>query len=180
MAKKKEVRDQMAELRKIIPEEILSTVKLPGNENADKDSAPLSVKNSQEEETTFQYNNEADPSTEVQTEKEGQSPEDKVAEMFAGAASLPRHHGKTTVHDSSYSMEEVLLLEAIALFFFFLCMKSDLPSVFSLVAVLIPAIAGITYRVSRGQLTLREAVSRCKTHIFISVFNFICIILSTV
>ncbi|HNZ98524.1 hypothetical protein [Ruminococcus sp.] len=100
--------------------------------------------------------------------------DDRIDAMFADA----RLQGSMKDDNSAtYLATEVVILEFVSLFLFFMAMKSEMPG-FSLIAVLLPIIAGILYRMFAKQLTLREAVSKCKLHIFISVFNFVCAMLS--
>ena len=101
--------------------------------------------------------------------------EDKAAAILSFEPSSVKSAKKTG--DTVNVGMEVLVLEAIALLFFFLCMKAGLDGA-ALIAVLMPAIYGILSRMLFRQLTLREAVSKSKFHILMTAVLLICIIAS--
>ena len=72
---------------------------------------------------------------------------------------------------------EIVILLIISLLLFFVCMHAKLDWL-ALVAVFLPAIYGIFSRLLFRQLSLKEAVSKSKLHIFISCFFMLCAILS--
>jgi Flp pilus assembly protein TadB len=72
---------------------------------------------------------------------------------------------------------EIVILLIISLLLFFVCMHAKLDWL-ALVAVFLPAIYGILSRLLFRQLSLKEAVSKSKLHIFISCFFMLCAILS--
>lgn len=100
--------------------------------------------------------------------------DDKFDAIFADArmrSSMEKKNAGTVL------ATEVVIMEFISLFLFFIAMNSENP-VFSLIAVLLPVFAGIGYRLFAKQMSLKEAASKCKLHIFISVFNLVCAMLS--
>lgn len=98
----------------------------------------------------------------------------RLEEIFSAAEAE-----RNSLHKDSFAslVMEVVVLEAVSLVLFFITMHYEM-DVLSLFAVLLPAIAGIGYRVVKQQLTLKEAVSKCKLHIAATAFIFICIIAS--
>lgn len=117
--------------------------------------------------------------SDVVTSDSPQTPEEKVAAMFA-QASASNHHGKSKSYNLSATGTEVMILEFISLFIFFMCMNSPMFETFSFLAVMMPPIVGIASRILRHGLTLSEAVSKCKLHIFVAILFFIIIFLTVV
>ena len=101
--------------------------------------------------------------------------EDKLDALFANAAA----QDSTAKKGGNFGMlvTEVLILEFIGIFILFMALNSSVPG-FSIIGVLMPATVGILYRMYAKQLTLMEAISKCKLHIFISIFIFVCAMLS--
>lgn len=92
---------------------------------------------------------------------------DRVAEMFDKAIAANGKRKKSSSDMSSASME-IIVLEVISILFFIFSMNSSLPEVVSLIAVFMPAIVGIFSRMLLQQLTLKDAVSKCKLHIAVT------------
>ena len=116
------------------------------------------------------------PSAESPEQQEkNKTAEDKLEKIFAAA-----EVEKESLKKSSFSslVTEIFVLEFISLVLFFITMRSEMASGISLIAVLLPVIVGVGYRVVKQQLTLLEAVSRCKLHIGVTCFFFLCIIFS--
>lgn len=116
------------------------------------------------------------PTAETPEQQEkNKTAEDRLAEIFAAAEAQ-----KNSLKKGRFGslVTEILILELISLFLFFVTMNNESPSFFSLFAVLMPAIVGIGYRVVKQQLPLIEAISKCKLHIGATVFFFLCIIFS--
>lgn len=103
---------------------------------------------------------------------------DKVAEMISSASAANElEKKKPKLSDSS---GEIVLLEFISFIIFIVTYNSNVPEIIPLVAVFLPVIAGIGGRILLQQLTLREAAAKCKMHIIITCFFFVCITLSLV
>lgn len=115
------------------------------------------------------------PAETAEQQEKNKTAEDKLAEIFA-AAEAQKNSSKKGRFGSLVT--EILILEVVSLFLFFITMNKEAPSFFSLFTVLLPVIVGIGYRVLKQQLTLLEAISRCKLHIAATVFFFLCIIFS--
>lgn len=116
------------------------------------------------------------PSAESPEQQEkNKTAEDKLEKIFAAA-----EVEKASSKKSSFSalVTEIFVLEFISLLLFFITMRSEMASGISLIAVLLPVIVGVGYRVLKQQLTLLEAISGCKLHIGVTCFFFLCIILS--
>ncbi|MCR5601566.1 MAG: hypothetical protein K6G33_12585 [Ruminococcus sp.] len=92
---------------------------------------------------------------------------DRVAEMFDKAIAANGKRKKSGSDMSSASME-IIVLEVISILFFIFSINSSLPEVVSLIAVFMPAIVGIISRMLLQQLTLKDAVSKCKLHIAVT------------
>lgn len=105
--------------------------------------------------------------------------EEKVEAMFAQASTL-KHSSKASGSNLFATGTEVMILEFISLFIFFMCMNSPMFEVFAILAILMPPIAGIAYRITSKQYTLVESVSKCKLHIIVSALFFIGIFLTVV
>lgn len=106
-----------------------------------------------------------------------QEAEKRMEALFALASSQnPR--GKSKTSTISPKALEVLGLEIASIILFFMTMNKGLPSAFSPIAILLPAIAGICYRLIKEKLSLRDAVSECKPHIALSAFFLFCVLLS--
>lgn len=115
------------------------------------------------------------PAETAEQQEKNKIAEDRLAEIFA-AAEATKNSSKKGRFGSLVT--EIVILEFISLFLFFITMNKESPSFFSLFAVLLPVIVGIGYRVVKQQLPLLEAISRCKLHIGATVFFFLCIIFS--
>ena len=103
---------------------------------------------------------------------------DKVAEMISSAsAENELEKKKPKLSDSS---GEIVLLEFVSFIIFIVTYNSNVPEIIPLIAVFLPVIAGIGGRALLQQLTLREAAAKCKMHIIITCFFFVCITLSLV
>lgn len=100
---------------------------------------------------------------------------EKAAEIFARAGTEEKAAGKSAL---SSLVTELVILEIISLIIFIFSLVNDLPGVLSLFAVFMPVIAGIGYRVLGRQLSLQEAVSKCRPHIILSCLFFVCALLS--
>ena len=85
---------------------------------------------------------------------------------------------KKQISSFAKSVREIILLELVSLALFFLSLKDGIPSNFSLFAILLPALVGIGSRLLVQKLSLKEAVLKCKWHIILTFFIFICIVLS--
>ncbi|MBR6967396.1 MAG: hypothetical protein IKH78_02585 [Ruminococcus sp.] len=118
------------------------------------------------------------PGTAEEKEERELTPEEKVAEMFA-LAGEPKRKKKSGTGLSSLGAE-VFILEFISVFIYFLSLRASVPDLVVLLAVLMPVIVGIGVRVLKQQLTLKEAVSKCKLHIALTSFFLLCIILSAI
>lgn len=103
--------------------------------------------------------------------------EKKVAELFA-VASTQNPHSKSKGSNLSDTSLEIIILELISILLFAAARSSDTLWVFSPVAIFLPVLLGIGYRLYKYQCTLKEAASRCKLHMIISTFFYICVILS--
>ena len=105
--------------------------------------------------------------------------EEKVAEMLAMADS-GKHRKKNKGFSLSSVAAEVLILEFISVFVYFLSLRVHIPDSIVLLAVLMPVIVGIGARMAKQQLTLREAASKCRLHIILTCFVLVCIILCSI
>ena len=108
---------------------------------------------------------------------------DKLTEAEEKAAAILEFEGshKAGVEQKSsaaYLAVELLVLEIIAFLLFFATFRSEEWGGVGLIAMLMPAIVGILMRMFRDQLSLKEAVSKCKFHIFLSLFFLICVMLT--
>jgi hypothetical protein len=101
--------------------------------------------------------------------------EEKIANVFAAASAGKTH--KSGAGTSGFGLE-LALLESLSFFLFIASMRSGIPGPFSPVAIFLPVIFGVAYRMVSKQLNLLEALSKCKPHIFISVFFYICLLVS--
>ena len=115
------------------------------------------------------------PAETAEQQEKNKIAEDRLAEIFA-AAEAQKNSSKKGSFGSVVT--EIVILESISLFLFFITMNAESPSFLSLFAVLLPVIVGIGYRVVKQQIPLLEAISKCKLHIGATVFFFICIIFS--
>ena len=75
---------------------------------------------------------------------------------------------------------ELMVLEIISIMLFIVSMSSMSGGPLSFIAVILPVMVGVGYRMLAKQLSLREAVSKCKLHIVISCILFVCIALAMV
>ncbi|WP_455528986.1 hypothetical protein [Ruminococcus sp.] len=114
------------------------------------------------------------PAENDEQQEKNRNAEARLEELFSAAEAE-----RNSLYKDSFAslVMEVVVLEAVSLVLFFITMHYEM-DVLSLFAVLLPVIAGIGYRVVKHQLTLMEAVSKCKLHIAATVFIFICIIAS--
>ena len=114
------------------------------------------------------------PAETAEQQEKNRNAEARLEEIFSAAAAE-----KDSLNKDSFSslVMEVVILEAVSLVLFFITMHYEMDAI-SLLAVLLPVIAGIGYRVVRRQFTLKEAASKCKLHIAVTIFFFICIIAS--
>lgn len=108
---------------------------------------------------------------------------DKLTEAEEKAAAILEFDGshKAGVEQKSsaaYLAVELLVLEIIAFLLFFATFRSEEWGGVGLIAMLMPAIVGILMRMFRDQLSLKEAVSKCKFHIFLSLFFLVCVMLT--
>ena len=104
------------------------------------------------------------------------SPEEaemKVDMIFAEALA-----SETQTKGSSIPAGEVAVLAFFSFFLFLFSMSSGSPGPLSLIAILLPVLFGMGYRVLKKRMSLREAASKCRIHIFITVFFYICVLLS--
>ena len=101
--------------------------------------------------------------------------EEKIANVFAAASAGKTH--RSGAGTSGLGLE-LALLESLSFFLFIASMRSGIPGPFSPVAIFLPVIFGVAYRMVSKQLNLLEALSKCKPHIFISVFFYICLLVS--
>lgn len=103
--------------------------------------------------------------------------EDKVAKMFAVAsAKSPRLKSKGA--GSSGLGLELAILESLSLFLFIASMSSGVPGPMTPAVILMPVPLGVGYRMLTQQMNLLEALSKCKAHIFIAAFFYLCLLLS--
>ncbi len=100
---------------------------------------------------------------------------EKAAEIFAIAGAQEKSSKKNGL---SSLVKELVILEFISLIIFIFSLANDLPGGLSLFAVFMPVIAGIGYRMFFRQLSLQEAVSKCRPHIVLSCLFFLCALLS--
>lgn len=117
----------------------------------------------------------AETTRDADISQELKTAEDKLDALFADAQAQNANEKKGG--DLARLVTEVMILEFIGLFILFAALHSSVPG-FSIVGVIMPATVGILYRMYAKQLTLMEAVSKCKLHIFISLFIFVCAMLS--
>ena len=103
--------------------------------------------------------------------------EEEIAKLFA-FESAKNGRKKSKWNNAPGIGSEIAALEFISIFLFLFSMRSGTPGTFSLIAILLPVIAGIGYRLIWQKLSLIEAASRCKPHMFISACFYICVILS--
>ncbi|WP_298531673.1 hypothetical protein [uncultured Ruminococcus sp.] len=113
------------------------------------------------------------------TEKEytPEEAEEKIAKVFAAASA---QQAKSKAKSSPMSMIglELALLESLSFFLFIASMRSGIPGPFSPVAIFLPIIIGMGYRMIFQQLNLFEAASKCKPHIIIAVFFYVCLLIT--
>ena len=125
--------------------------------------------------TDTELSSETEPEIREPVNQSLKEAEDKAAAILSFEPSSAKSAKKT---DGGINVGmEILILEVIALLFFFLCMRSGLDGL-ALIAVLMPAIYGILSRMLFHQLTLIEAVSKSKLHIFMTAVLLIAIIAS--
>lgn len=147
-------------------------------EAAEKEKPPVqTVPEKEQAEPDVTEQPEAEP--EAQEEKEPvnealREAEEQAAAILSFEPSLNKADKKAV--GSGIGVEIVILL-IISLLLFFVCMHFKLDWL-ALFAVFLPAIYGILSRMLIKQLSLKEAVSRSKLHIFISCFFMLCAILS--
>lgn len=79
---------------------------------------------------------------------------------------------------SVYLGVEIIILEVIAFFLFFVTFHSETLGGISIFAMLLPAIFGILYRMFRHQISFKDAVMKCRLHIGISCLFLVCVMLS--
>ena len=127
------------------------------------------------------------------------SPEPKLKDAINGEKSQPHKDSLTEAEEEasailefngsnnsdgkakntvSYLAVELLILEIIAFIIFFATFRSEEWGGVGLIAMLMPAIVGILIRMFKDQLSLKEAVSKCKVHIGVSCLFLVCIMLS--
>ena len=114
---------------------------------------------------------------------ESEAPKDSLSEAEERAAAILSFEGSSkegVKHKSgaAYLAIELLILEIIAFILFFATYSSESLGGLGLIAMLMPAIVGILIRMFRDQLSLMEAVSKCKFHIILSCFFLVCVMLS--
>ena len=134
---------------------------------------PSEQLNNTENQETAPISDEALPSPNI-SEKDNteKTAEEKLAELFASSSSENKKQGSF-----ASLVKEITALECVSLLLFVLTMNSQMEGI-ALFAILLPALLGISYRIVKKQLSLREAVSQCRLHIILSCFSFICVILS--
>lgn len=115
--------------------------------------------------------------------EESETPKDSLAEAQDKAAAILSFEGGSKEglkhkNGAAYLALELLILEIIAFILFFATYRSEIFGGLGLVAMLMPAIVGILMRMFKDQLSLKEAVSKCKLHIGLSCFFLVCIMLS--
>ena len=108
---------------------------------------------------------------------------DKLTEAEERAAAIlefegSKKEGVKQRNGAAYLAIELLILEIIAFFLFFATFRSEEWGGVGLIAMLMPAIVGILMRMFRDQLSLKDAVSKCKLHIILSCFFLVCVMLS--
>lgn len=104
---------------------------------------------------------------------------DRVAEMFDMAIAANGKVKKNSSKASSAGLE-VIVLEVISILFFIFSLNSNLPEIVSLIAVFMPAIVGILSKMLLQQLTLKDAVSKSKLHIAVTLLFLVVVIMSLV
>lgn len=102
--------------------------------------------------------------------------ENKAAAILAFEGS--KAEGAKHKNGAAYLALELIILEIIAFILFFATFRSEEWGGVGLIAMLMPAIAGILMRMFKDQLSLRESVSKCKLHIILSCFFLVCVMLS--
>jgi len=102
--------------------------------------------------------------------------EEKIASVFAAASA--KNPNKSKGSSTSAFGLELALLESLSFFLFIASMRSGIPGAFSPVAIFLPVILGVGYRMICHQFSLLEALSKCKPHIFISAFFYLCLLIS--
>ena len=128
-------------------------------------------------EQIIKYETESDK-VESEPKDSRQAAVDKVAEMISSASAANElEKKKPKLSDSS---GEIVLLEFISFIIFIVTYNSNVPEIIPLIAVFLPVIAGIGGRILLHRLTLREAAAKCRMHIIITCFFFVCITLSLV
>lgn len=115
--------------------------------------------------------------------EDSETPKDSLAEAQDKAAAILSFEGGSKEglkhkNGAAYLALELLILEIIAFILFFATYSSEIFGGLGLVAMLMPAIVGILMRMFKDQLSLKEAVSKCKLHIGLSCFFLVCIMLS--
>ncbi|MBR0512393.1 MAG: hypothetical protein IJJ81_07475 [Ruminococcus sp.] len=133
----------------------------------------------QAEEISEEMTVEDTPEEEI-PEDDGKTASLKEAENQA-AAILAFDGSKSSGKEKSpvsYLAVEIIALEFLAFFLFFVTYSSEDFGGLGLIAMLLPPIIGILYRMFRYQLSLKEAFMKCRIHIVISCFFLVCIMLS--
>ena len=115
--------------------------------------------------------------------EENEPPKSELQKAEENAAAILSFEGSSkegVKHKSgaAYLAIELLVLEIIAFILFFATYRSESFGGFGLIAMLMPIIVGILMRMFKDQLSLKEAVSKCKFHIILSCFFLVCIMLS--
>ena len=119
----------------------------------------------------------------IGSREEKAPPKDKLTEAEEKAAAILEFEGSQKAgaeqkSSAAYLAVELLVLEIIAFLLFFATFRSEEWGGVGLIAMLMPAIVGILMRMFRDQLSLKEAVSKCKFHIFLSLFFLVCVMLT--
>lgn len=99
--------------------------------------------------------------------------QEKAAAILNFTASADKST-KVKSETSAVAME-LIVLEIISIMLFLVSMNSMSGGILSFIAVILPVMVGVGYRILAKQLSLREAVSKCKLHIVISCILFVCI-----
>ena len=147
-------------------------------ENAAEEAQPVQSAVGQEQ-AKSDVSEQSEAETEAQEKQEPVNESLKEAEEQAAAilAFEPSQDKSDKKQVGSGIGVEIVILLIISLLLFFVCMHAKLDWL-ALVAVFLPAIYGIFSRLLFRQLSLKEAVSKSKLHIFISCFFMLCAILS--
>lgn len=134
-------------------------------------------------EVTEDMGEEAAPDGELPVQEEEisdslRNAKEQAAEIlsYGTGPAAKKKRNKKSAYESAAT--EIVILEFISLGLFFLSLKDGIPTGFSLFAVFLPALAGIGSRLFLKQLSLKEAVLKCKWHIILTIAIFICIVLS--